>query len=76
MPVVWLIVYGFFLAVFVVSTIMLFKKNWKPFGVQIITILLLFLIPFNQVVVDINFKVNQTERDGVKKSLQNKKTLD
>lgn len=70
MPVVWLLVYGFFLAVFIVSTIRLLKKNWKPFGVQIITILLLFLIPFNQIVLDIDFKVNTKERDEVISKIQ------
>ncbi|WP_156187528.1 hypothetical protein [Peribacillus loiseleuriae] len=69
MPFVWLIVYGFFLVGFIVAIIGLFKKkDWKPFGIQIITILLLlllFLIPFNQIVLDIDFKVNKSERDEI-----------
>lgn len=66
MPFVWLLVFGFFLGVFIVSIIWLFKKkDWKPFGVQTFTILLLFLIPFNQIIIDIDFKENKSERNEV-----------
>lgn len=48
------------------SIIWLFKKkDWKPFGVQTFTILLLFLIPFNQIIIDIDFKANKSERNEV-----------
>ncbi|PZX08220.1 hypothetical protein C7437_1011344 [Psychrobacillus insolitus] len=66
MPFVWFLVYGFFLVVFIVSIIWLFKKkDWKPFVVLIITILLLFLIPFNQIIIDKDFKENKSDRNEV-----------
>ncbi|WP_422124546.1 hypothetical protein DHX103_06925 [Planococcus sp. X10-3] len=66
MPFIWAFVYGFFLVIFIVSVIWLVKKkDWKPFGLQIITILLLLLIPFNQIALDRDFKTNKSERDEV-----------
>lgn len=66
MPILWLLVYGFFFVIFIVSIIWLFKKkDWKPFVVQTFTILLLFIIPFNQIVIDIDFKTNKSERNEV-----------
>lgn len=66
MPFVWFLIYGLFLVVFIVSIIWLFKKkDWKPFVVLIITILLLFLIPFNQIIIDKDFKENKSDRNEV-----------
>jgi hypothetical protein len=71
MPFVWLIVNGFFLVVFIVSVINLFKKKeWKPVGIQAITILLLFLIPFNEIVLNIDFKTNKSERFEIVSKIQ------
>lgn len=71
MPFVWLIVYVFFFVVFIVSVIILFKKKeWKPFMIQMTTILLLYLIPFNQIVLNIDFKTNQLERFEVVSKIQ------
>lgn len=73
MPFVWLVVYGLFFVCFIGAIIGLFKKkNWKPFGVQAIAILLLLIIPFNQIVLDIDFKLNKLERDEVISKIQDK----
>ncbi|MGV3464931.1 MAG: hypothetical protein ACO1OT_06520 [Heyndrickxia sp.] len=66
MPFVWLAAYGFFIVVIIFSIIILFKtKDWKPFGIQIIFIILLLLIPFNRIVIDWDFKWNMAERKEV-----------
>ena len=71
MPFVWLLAYGFFLGVFIVTIIwLIMQKDWKPFGVLLITIILLFLIPFNQIEIDRDFKVNKSERDEVISKIQ------
>lgn len=71
MPVVWLVAYGFFFLLFILSAIQLFKrKSWKPVTIQLMTILLLFLIPFNQIVMDIDFKLNKSERNEVVTKVQ------
>jgi hypothetical protein len=71
MPFLWLGIYGLFLVVFILSIVGLIKrKDWKPFVIQSITILLLFLIPFNKIVLDIDFKLNQSERSEVISKIQ------
>lgn len=71
MPILWLLVYGFFFVIFIVSIIWLFKKkDWKPFVVQTFTILLLIIIPFNQIVIDIDFKTNKSGRNEVINKIQ------
>lgn len=73
MPFVWLVVCGLFFLSFIGAIIKLFKKkDWKPFGVQVITLLLLFIIPFNQIVLDIDFKLNKSERDEVISKIQDR----
>ncbi|MFB7138461.1 hypothetical protein ACFCYN_02230 [Gottfriedia sp. NPDC056225] len=72
MPFVLLIIFGFFLFVTVISFIVLFKnKNWKPVVVQIITILLLIFVPFNQIVLNADFKKHKPEREKVVKMVSN-----
>lgn len=71
MPFLWIGVYGFFIVVFILSVIWLFKlKDWKPFGIQMITLLLLIFIPFNQIVIDLDFKMNKSERNQVISKIQ------
>ncbi|TDK61775.1 hypothetical protein E2K98_12865 [Bacillus salipaludis] len=68
-----LLVFGFFIYITVRAIVTLFKnKDWKPILIQLITIILLFFIPFNQIVLDINFKWNKSEREQVAKMVENK----
>ncbi|WNB90949.1 hypothetical protein [Bacillus sp. NEB1478] len=66
MPFAWLVVYGSFIVIFILSIIRLFKKkDWNPLGIQIIAIVLWILIPFNQIVIDLDFKWNESQRNEV-----------
>ncbi|MDG5471443.1 hypothetical protein P6709_06765 [Jeotgalibacillus sp. ET6] len=63
MPVVYLAVYGFFLVVLIMALIDLIRRrNWKAIGVQAAAIVLLFIVPFNQIVLDMDFNMNKSER--------------
>ena len=69
---VLLLVFGFFIIVSIGTIITLIKnKDWKPIVIQVITILLLFFVPFNQIILDINFKMNKSEREQVAKMVEN-----
>lgn len=69
---VLLLVFGFFIYITVRAIISLFKnKNWKPIVIQVITILLLIFVPFNQIILDIDFKMNKSERERVVKMVKN-----
>lgn len=69
---VLLLVFGFFIFVSIGTIITLIKnKDWKPIVIQFITILLLFFVPFNQIILDINFKMNKSEREQVAKMVEN-----
>ena len=71
---VLLLVFGFFIYITVRAIITLFKnKDWKPIVIQVITILLLFFIPFNQIILEIDFKMNKSERERVVKMVENGK---
>ncbi|MFB5197598.1 hypothetical protein ACE198_22265 [Neobacillus sp. KR4-4] len=66
-----LLVFGFFIYISVLAIITLYKnKDWKPIVIQFITILLLFFIPFNQIVLDIDFKLNKSEREQVAEKVE------
>jgi hypothetical protein len=68
---VLLLVFGFFIFITILAIITLFKnKDWKPIVIQVITILLLFFIPFNQIVLDIDFKLNKSKREEVVKMVE------
>jgi hypothetical protein len=55
----------------VLGFISLFKeKDWKPLAIQIISIILLLTIPFNQIVLDMDFKINKAERKKVAKMVE------
>ncbi|MGD7043197.1 hypothetical protein [Jeotgalibacillus proteolyticus] len=63
MPVVYLAVYGFFLVVLIMALIDLIRRrNWKATGVQAAAIVLLFIVPFNQIVLEMDFNMNNSER--------------
>lgn len=66
MPFFWLMVYGFFTVVTIMSFITLFKtKQWRPVLIQLFTVLLLFFFPFNKIVLDLEFHANKSEREEV-----------
>ncbi|MED4264027.1 hypothetical protein [Priestia megaterium] len=64
---IWLFVYAFFIIMTIWTLIHLFKKRkWQPFVIQLITISLWFFFPFNQVNLDLNFKIHQREEVATK----------
>lgn len=66
-----LLVFGFFIYVTVRAIITLFKnKDWKPIVIQVITILILFFVPFNQIILHIDFKMNKAGRERVAKMVE------
>ena len=69
---IWLIVFGFFIVITVRDVIYLFKnKDWKPVSIQVLTTLLLFFFPFTEIVLDIDFKINKSEREKVTELVEN-----
>ncbi|MGC9933910.1 hypothetical protein [Priestia aryabhattai] len=69
---VWLFVYVFFIIITVCTLIQLFKnRKWQPFVIQLITIGLWFFFPFDQVNLDLNFKINQDKREEVTAKVEN-----
>ncbi|WP_377519519.1 hypothetical protein [Priestia megaterium] len=69
---IWLFVYAFFIIMTIWTLIHLFKKRkWQPFVIQLITILLWFLFPFNQINLDLNFKIHQDKREEVATKIEN-----
>ncbi|MFE4038653.1 MULTISPECIES: hypothetical protein [Priestia] len=69
---IWLFVYAFFIIMTIWTLIHLFKKRkWQPFVIQLITILLWFFFPFNQVNLDLNFKIHQDKREEVATQIEN-----
>ncbi|QJX78168.1 hypothetical protein [Priestia megaterium] len=69
---IWLFVYAFFIIMTIWTLIHLFKKRKRqPFVIQLITISLWFLFPFNQVNIDLNFKIHQDKREGVATKIEN-----
>ncbi|PKR82730.1 hypothetical protein CWO92_22785 [Heyndrickxia camelliae] len=51
LPFMWMAATGFFIIIIIMSIVRICKiKDWRPFGIQIAFILLLLLIPFNQIV--------------------------
>lgn len=69
---IWLVVFGFFIVITVKTIINLIKnKDWKPFIIQLLTILLWLFFPFTQVMLDIDFKINKSEREEVVNMVEN-----
>ncbi|USK85861.1 hypothetical protein [Peribacillus asahii] len=72
MPFLWLLVFGFFFVITVRTVTTLFKKkDWKPFVIQTIVIMLWIFFPFTQVVLDLDFKMNKSEREKVVSKVEN-----
>ncbi|EIJ78028.1 hypothetical protein PB1_10699 [Bacillus methanolicus PB1] len=72
LPLLWLLVFGFFFAITVRTVINLLKnKDWKPFVIQTVTIILWLFFPFTQVVLDIDFKINKSDREEVARKVEN-----
>lgn len=64
--------YAFFIGITVGTTINWFEnKVRKPMAVQVITLLLLFFFPFNQIILNIDFKSNMLERQEVVAMVKN-----
>ncbi|MDD1516059.1 hypothetical protein [Priestia megaterium] len=69
---IWLFVYAFFIIMTIWTLIHLFKKRkWQPFVIQLITISLWFFFPFNQVNLDLNFKIHREKREEVATKIEN-----
>ncbi|KGR74376.1 hypothetical protein CD33_14815 [Ureibacillus sinduriensis BLB-1 = JCM 15800] len=63
MPFLWLLTVGFFIVGLVLSIIGVFKnKYWKPLLIHLITILLLFLVPFNELSLKFDFLMKKEDR--------------
>lgn len=63
MPFLWLLTVGFFIVGLVLSISGVFKaKYWKPLLIQLITILLLFLVPFNDIALKLDFMMKKEDR--------------
>ncbi|MGF9887582.1 hypothetical protein ABEX78_02935 [Priestia megaterium] len=69
---IWLFVYAFFIIMTIWTLIHLFKKRkWQPFVIQLINISLWFFFPFNQVNLDLNFRIHQDKREEVATKIEN-----
>ncbi len=63
---IWLVVFGFFIVITVKTILNLFKnKDWKPFTIQLLTTILWLFFPFTQVMLNLDFKMNKSEREEV-----------
>ncbi|MGU3394752.1 hypothetical protein C1N83_02770 [Priestia aryabhattai] len=71
-PYIWLFfVLPFFLLLTLWTLIYLFSsRKWLPLVIQVITFVLWFFIPFEQLNLDINFKLHQQKREEVAAHIQ------
>lgn len=71
-PYIWLFfVLPFFLLLTLWTLIYLFSsRKWLPLVIQVITVVLWFFIPFEQLNLDINFKLHQQKREEVAANIQ------
>ncbi|MFY2251675.1 hypothetical protein ACOSZH_17445 [Priestia megaterium] len=71
-PYIWLFfVLPFFLLLTLWTLIYLFSsRKWLPLAIQVITFALWFFIPFEQLNLDINFKLHQQKREEVAAHIQ------
>ncbi|WP_027409134.1 hypothetical protein [Anoxybacteroides tepidamans] len=70
-PFLWLLVFGFFFITMVRTVIHLFKnKDWKPAAIHAVTILLLIFFPFTKITLNLDFRMNQQEREQVAKMVE------
>ncbi|MGP3610995.1 hypothetical protein [Anoxybacteroides rupiense] len=69
---IWIFVFVLFAIITVRAIIHLVKnRDWKPFAIQFMTLLLWIFFPFTQVVLDVDFKVNKAEREEVVRMVEN-----
>jgi hypothetical protein len=72
MPLLSLMVHGFAFVVTLMTILSLRKGfQWKPILIQSTTIFLVIFFPFTQIVLDIDFKMNKSEREEVVKMVEN-----
>ncbi|MED3884072.1 hypothetical protein [Priestia aryabhattai] len=71
-PYIWLFfVLPFFLLLTLWTLIYLFSsRKWLPLAIQVITVVLWFFIPFEQLNLEINFKLHQQKREEVAANIQ------
>lgn len=71
-PYIWLFfIIPFFLLLTLWTGIYLFSsRKWLPLVIQVITVVLWFFIPFEQLNLDINFKLHQQKREEVAAKIQ------
>lgn len=66
MPLLSLMVHSFAFVLTLLTLLSLRRGfQWKPILIQSITILLIFFFPFTQIVLDIDYKMNKSEREEV-----------
>lgn len=72
MPFLWLLVIGFFFVVIVISFISLIKqKKSTPILIQTATVFIVCFIPFQTIILELNFKNHLKERTEVITNIQN-----
>ncbi|WP_456363489.1 hypothetical protein [Priestia aryabhattai] len=69
---VWLGVYVFFIATTICSLVHFIKKRkWQPLAIQLIAIAVWIYVPFDQVNINLNFKIHQNKREEVAAKIEN-----
>ncbi|MEK4719147.1 hypothetical protein NST66_16375 [Priestia sp. FSL W8-0524] len=67
----YIFVLPFFLLLTLWTLIYLFSsRKWLPLAIQVITVVLWFFIPFEQLNLEINFKLHQQKREEVAANIQ------
>lgn len=68
----WLVIIVFFILTTILAIVLLFKrKQWVPFSMQLITLVLLFVIPFSEMNLTLNFKSKKSKREDVVRLVEN-----
>jgi hypothetical protein len=71
-PFILTAVYGFFIITLIISVIlMLVKRKWKSVVIQIVTIILFFTVPFNQMILKWNYYMKKEDREEVIEKIDN-----
>lgn len=74
MPFVWLFVFFIFLTTLIASLGFLIKrKSWKPFIIQVFSIIFYFFFPFTQLMINLDYAFNREERQEVLKLIESEK---
>lgn len=72
MPIIWLAVYGFFILIYIIAIAHILKKKERlPFYLQSLVLLLILIIPFEQILIDLYFAINKSQRAEVVSMIQN-----